>query len=636
MSALLVARGEPFILVAPGDSFEQMDGEHFRIRPGAPEDIARLFEALSRSHRSRRHNIVHLWSLDTDASEKTTMASLGAAQAHGCGNVLLVAQELARTESATPSRLWLVTRGAQAVGDELAAISVAQSPLWGFGRVIAQEHPTMWGGLVDLEAGDSSPGLAARQLAGEIADRDGEDQLAFRRGHRFVGRLVRHRPPEAKTPAPQWRRDGAYLISGGLGDLGLLVARWMVEQGARRLILVGRTALPQRSAWNSIEAGSRQACQIAAIREIESLGASVHVAAVDVADEAALAGFLADYRAEGWPAIRGVVHAAGVLRDGLVVQLDASALNAVMRPKADGGWLLHRLLRDEPLDFFVMFSSAGSVLGQPGQANYAAANAFLDALAHHRRSQGLPALSVDWGAWTGAGFANSVGGKRLAARLALLGIDGIAPARALAALGRLLGQTAAQVVAVPINWKRYREAYPEGMEAPLLSELTREASVGTSMDRTSGSRDALLAAEPRERGKLLLVYLSGQVARVLGIDPSQLDVQQPLSYLGLDSLMAVELKNRIAVDLRVNVPIARFLQGFSVDQAVTQVLDQLVEEPESPASFSVSAGELPSDRHDAEPLVSDLDQLSDEQVDSLLLDMMSEVNDGPTPDQGQR
>ena len=148
------------------------------------------------------------------------------------------------------------------------------------------------------------------------------------------------------------------------------------------------------------------------------MGASVHLASVDVADEDQLGAYIDEYRAEGWPPIRGVVHAAGVLHDGLLAQLDAPAFDSVLRPKVTGGWLLHRLLEDAPLDFFVMFSSAGSLLGQPGQGNYAAANAFLDALAHHRRALGQPALSINWGAWNGLGFAETAGGKRLAARLA--------------------------------------------------------------------------------------------------------------------------------------------------------------------------------------------------------------------------
>ena len=625
LSALLEARGERSILVSRGDSYAQTDSEHYRIRPERPEDIRRIFEEALGSNQPGYRGIVHFWSLDVVRPEETTMASLNAAQTMGCGSVLLLVQELARMESSDPPRLWLITQGAQAAGEKSASLSIAQSPLWGLGRVIAQEHPTFWGGLVDLEPGASPRDAAAPQLWEEISNADGEDQLAFRQGRRYVGRLVRQRPSVTPVPSLRWRPDGSYLISGGLGDLGLLVARWMVEQGARRLILLGRTRLPSRSNWNSIETGSRLARQITAIRELESLGASVHLAPVDVAEAGELSAFLDAFRAEGWPPIRGVVHAAGVLQDGLLVQLNAAALTTVLRPKVMGGWLLHRLLRDDPLDFFVLFSSAGSVLGQPGQGNYAAANAFLDALSHHRQAQGQPALSVNWGAWADEGFADSVGGKRLAARLALLGISSIAPGQALAVLGRLLGQSAAQVVAVPVNWKQYREFYPAGNASPLLSELAREeAEVPRPAGRTSERRDALLAAEPAERRQLLQSYLSEQVARVLGLSRSKLDVQQPLSQLGLDSLMAVELKNRIAVDLKVNVPVVKFLQGFSVDQAVAQVLDQLATEAANPTTALAPAVAPPAEQQNAERILAGLDQLSDEKVDSLLTDMLAE------------
>ena len=623
--ALLESRGERGILVSRGESYEQTDGEHYRIRPERSDDISRLFEAALASDQSGCRGIVHLWSLDVACPEETTVASLNATQTLGCGSVLLLVQELARTELPDLPRLWLITQGAQAAGEKPAPLSVAQSPLWGLGRVIAQEHPTFWGGLVDLEPGASLRDAAARQLWEEISSPDGEDQLAFRQGGRYVGRLVRQRPSATQKPPLRWRTDGSYLISGGLGDLGLLVARWMVEQGARRLILLGRTRLPPRSDWSSVETGSRLTRQIAAIREMESLGASVHFASVDVADEGELSGFLDEFRREAWPPIRGVVHAAGVLQDGLLVQLDAAALNTVLRPKVMGGWLLHHLLQADPLDFFILFSSAGSVLGQPGQGNYAAANAFLDALAHHRQAQGQPALSIDWGAWAGEGFADSVGGKRLATRLALLGISSIAPNQALEMLGRLLGRSATQVVAVPVNWKQYGEFYPAGSDSPLLSELAREeAEVSRPAGRKSKMREALLAAKPAERRQLLHSYLSEQVAWVLGVSPSKLDVQQPLSQLGLDSLMAVELKNRIAVDLKVNVPVVKFLQGFSVDQAVTQILDQLAAELATPLAPPVTQQNERIDRGNAERLLANLDQLSDEKVHSLLTDMLAD------------
>jgi myxalamid-type polyketide synthase MxaD len=632
LSALLAARGERSILVAAGSSYEQTDDEHYRIRPDRGEDMSRLFAAVLGSDQPACRAIVHLWSLDVVGPEETTVASLSAAESLCCGGVLLLAQQLARTESLEVPRLWLLTRGAQAVGETHSLVSIAQSPLWGLGRVIAQEHPTFWGGLVDLDPEASPRDAEVHQVWEEISSVDHEDQLAFRQGRRYVGRLVRQRPAAMQAVPFRWRTDASYLISGGLGDLGLLVARWMVEQGARRLILLGRTRLPSRANWGSVETGGHLAHQITAIRALEAAGACVHLASVDVADAAELSDFLNEFRAEGWPPIRGVVHAAGVLQDGLVVQLDAAALTAVLRPKVLGGWLLHRLLRDDPLDFFVLFSSAGAMLGQPGQGNYAAANAFLDALAYHRQARSQPALSINWGAWAGEGFAESVGGKRLAARLSLLGINSIAPRQALEILGRLLGRSAAQLAVVPINWQQYREFYPGGSASPLLSELACEAA---EVPRASGGRserrDAILAAEPAERRPLLQSYLSEQVARALGLSPSELDVQQPLSELGLDSLMAVELKNRIAVDLKVNVPVVKFLQGFSVDQAVTQVLEQLATDVADPIMPLAPAIAPLVERQNAERLLADLDQLSDEQVSALLSDMLAEDKVGSAP-----
>jgi myxalamid-type polyketide synthase MxaD len=627
LAALFAAQGERSILVSRGESYEHTDSEHFRLRAGQPEDIRQLFEVTLVSDQPRCRGIIHLWSLDVALPEETTVASLHTAQTLGCGSVLQLIQELARTELRDLPRLWLVTRGAQAVGEEPSPLAVAQSPLWGLGLVIAQEHPTLWGGLVDLEPRASLHGAAVPQLWEEISSPDGEDQLAFRQGQRYVARLLRKCQSTKQGPAFRWQPDGSYLISGGLGDLGLSVARWMIEQGARRLILLGRTQLPPRSSWNSVATGSRLAQQIAAIRELEALGASVHLASVDVADEGQLRAFLAEFRAEGWPPIRGVVHTAGVLQDGLLVQLDAAALTTVLRPKMMGGWLLHRLLEDDPLDFFVLFSSAGSLLGQPGQGNYAAANAFLDALAHHRRAQGQPALSVNWSAWAGLGFADTPGGQLLAKRLALMGIKSIAPEQGVAVLARLLRQDSTQVMVAPVNWRQYRQFDLTGRESLLLSQLAlEEADTARQASHPGEKRDVLLATEPGERHQFLQSYLSEQVARVLGLSAAKLDVEQPLSNLGLDSLMAVELKNRIAVDLGVNVPMVKFLQGFSVAQAATQLLEQLLTEAATPSPTLTATQHQEEQKNGSrdEHLLANLDQLSDEEVAALLTEMLAE------------
>jgi len=628
LGALINAQGDRSILVTRGESFERIDGERFRLHPERPEDIQQLLEAVLASDQPTCRAVVHLWSLDAHLPEETTVTSLKTAQTLGCGSVLQLVQELARVQRDHLPRLWLITRGAQPAGEETLPLDTAQAPLWGLGRVIAQEHPMFWGGLMDLEPRPSLLEDAVPQLWKEISAPDKEDQIAFRQGRRYVGRLVRKRRAGRQEAPLRWRTDGSYLITGGLGDLGLSVARWMVEQGARRLILLGRTKLPRRALWNSAEAGSRLAHQIAAIRELEALGTSVHLASVDVADEGQLSAFLDGFRTEGWPPIRGIVHAAGVLQDGLLMQLDTAALNSVLRPKMMGGWLLHRLLEDASLDFFVLFSSAGSLLGQPGQGNYAAANAFLDALAHHRRAQGQPALSINWGAWSGLGFADTPGGKRLAARLALRGINSIAPGQALEVLERLLRPgSPTQVAAVPVDWRRYRQFYPAGTESPLLSELAREEGDNSPQaGHPGGERSTLLAAEPAQRRQLLQSYLSELVAGVLGLSASRLDVQQPLSNLGLDSLMAIELKNRIGADLGVNVPMVTLLSGPSVVQAAAQLLHLLTSET-SPFSVSLASatrhreGQLNSGSID-EQLLENLDQFSDEEVNSLLTDLL--------------
>jgi acyl carrier protein len=266
-----------------------------------------------------------------------------------------------------------------------------------------------------------------------------------------------------------------------------------------------------------------------------------------------------------------------------------------------------------------MFSSAGSLMGQPGQGNYAAANAFLDALAHHRRAQGLPALSINWGPWAELGFAGTTGGRRLAKRLALLGVRGMAPKQALQALERLLSEDAVQGVAIPVDWRQYHDLNASGIESALLAELASEKATGALQTVHAGAqRRAIFEADSSQRYRLLQTYLKEQVARVLGLSVAQLDIGQPLTNLGLDSLMAVELKNRISSDLGANVPMVKFLQGFSVAQATTQLLDQVSAET-ADASFSSLRPE--NDNIDTD-LSASVDDLSDEQVNSMLTDML--------------
>jgi acyl carrier protein len=298
------------------------------------------------------------------------------------------------------------------------------------------------------------------------------------------------------------------------------------------------------------------------------------VAQADVARKEQVAGVLASID-EALPPLRGIIHAAGVLDDGLLLNLDRERLAAVMAPKVEGAWNLHALTLNRPLDFFVLFSSVASVLGSPGQGSYAAANAFLDALSHHRRALGLPSLTINWGQWAAVGMAARANrGRRLAAR----GIDAIPPHQGIQALEQLLlRQEAGQVLVVPANWQALLDSFPAGTEPALLSELVqgKAAVAGTRVsagDDGSLTPQELVAVEAGQRQPLLISHLQKELSTVLGIEAVEIDPQESLYNLGLDSLMALELKQRIENGLGIALPIESLMQDPSLTRLSAHLL----------------------------------------------------------------
>jgi acyl transferase domain-containing protein/acyl carrier protein len=490
--------------------------------------------------------IVHCWTLDAPSAESGHLAAMEAAERLGCVSVIQLVQELATIGWNGAGGLWLVTRGAQCV---LAAdkVNVEQSPLWGLAAVLAEEHREFDSRVVDLDPALSTYDSAS-SLWEEIGHADDEDRIAFRGSMRHVARLVRHR--EGERVALRLRKDASYLITGGLGNLGLRVAHWLAEQGARRLVLMGRSGLPARAEWSKQHStDSTLAARVQAVCQLEAMGVSVHLAQVDVSDESQLSSFFENFAKENWPPIRGVVHTAGVVEDSSLAQLAGESLQAVMRPKSWAAWLLHRMERT-PFDFFVMFSSLSSILGFPGLASYSAANAFLDALAHHRRTQGRSALSINWTFWEGQGFASLPHAKRLAEDLARRGIGPILPEEALSMLGHLLSGNSAQVVAVPINWPGFTEYY-RGMRSPAL---TSEMTAPLAPHDLPFIEQLLALQSNAEQVARLEAYLLAEVSRVLRIPASQIDRDQPLANYGLDSIMAIELRNRLQAGVGLKLP----------------------------------------------------------------------------------
>nr|VFJ45201.1 MAG: thioester reductase domain-containing protein [Candidatus Kentron sp. DK] len=497
----------------------------YNLDPANPEDFHRLFRDALSPDAPPLSGIVHLWALDAPNTGELTDETLSEAQHLVCGSVLhLLQAAIGQNQSA---KLWLVTRNAVSVGEGQPPLAVAQATLWGLGKTIVQEHPALWGAMID----DPEPA----QLLAEIASGSGEGQVAYRDGKRYVARLVKSPIAPADGGAPLGP-DGSYLITGGLGALGLEVARWMVDKGARYLVLTGRRA-PSDSARETIG-------------QLEAAGATVLVINADVSDREQVTRLLEGIDQQ-MPPLKGIIHAAGLLDDGVLLQQNIERLDTVMAPKVVGSWVLHTLTRDLPLEFFVCFSSWSSLMGSTAQGNYAAANAFLDALAYHRRAMGLPGLSINWGAWAGVGLAAELD-EQYRARFAAMGMAGIEPERGVAILDELMGQAEGiQVGASPVNWTKFFEQFPE--PPVFLSELVPDDS------STVPIKDRLAQAGEGEYEGILMGFIQERITGVLGMGPSQLDVSRPMSDMGLDSLMAVEMRNRIRSELDVEIPVARFV-----------------------------------------------------------------------------
>lgn len=358
---------------------------------------------------------------------------------------------------------------------------------------------------------------------------------------KHIGKIVltMHDAAAAPKPAPpkkqiEFPAKASYLITGGLGGFGLAVAKWLVERGAKSLILTGRSG-----------AGTIEAQR--AVAELKRLGARVSVVKVDATDERQVARLFERIRLKLKP-LRGIFHAAMVLDDGLLPQLTPQRFARVMSPKVSGAWNLHSASKEIALDHFVMFSSVSALIGSGGQANYAAANCFLDALAHYRRSLGLPALTVNWGALADVGILAR--NPEVAELLAARGIHGISPAQATEMLGRLLQRDIPQIGFMRIDWQNIFGASTNGSPSPKFSEVfvppDREPAAN------GGNLRALVSSTPpAQRLALVAAHVGETVAAVLRSSAAKLDASRPLMEMGLDSLMAFELVNRLEAQFGV-------------------------------------------------------------------------------------
>ncbi|MBB4783432.1 SDR family NAD(P)-dependent oxidoreductase [Streptomyces rapamycinicus NRRL 5491] len=429
--------------------------------------------------------------------------------------------------------LWLATRGAVAAQRSDRLLSPVQAQVWGLGRVAGLEHPERWGGLLDLPAEPLDAG-ARQRLSDILAAAGDEDQIAVRPSGTYVRRMVRAASASASAPSP-WRPRGTVLVTGGTGALGAGVARWLARKGADHLVLTGRRG-PDAPGADRLR------------DELTALGAEVTIVACDVTDRDALTALLAEHPPNA------VVHTAGVGQLTPLLDTTPGECAQVLGAKAAGAALLDASLPPDQLDAFVLFSSNAGVWGSGNQGAYAAANAFLDALAQRRRDRGGTATSVAWGSWDGSGMAADAGAD---AYLRLRGLRPMDPDLAITALGQALDHDETTVTVADVDWARFVPLFTSARPRPLIGELPEvrrlllEASTATSTAVESGAepelRQRLAALSRSGRTDLLVSLVREQAAAVLGYaEAGAIPVGRAFRELGLDSLTAVRLRNRLS------------------------------------------------------------------------------------------
>jgi epothilone polyketide synthase D len=524
------------------------DGDAVFVVPG---DVAPPEAWAHRLAEMQPTAIVHMAALDLSYPPNAD-ATLGGAA------VLTLVQALA--SSAHPPVLQLVTRGAQRVDGD-SSIAIAQSSLLALGRTIASEHPDLGCRRLDLSASDDASALSV--LARELRARTTEDEVALRGDDRWVPRLKRATVPPADRRV-EVREDGAYLVTGATGALGRSVVAALLARGAGHVVAVSRSGI--------------MAEQVDALARALSDG-RLTVVSADLAQAGDVERVVAGIRAGHRP-LRGVVHAAGVRDDGILLNLNPVRFEAVLAPKVRGAWLLHEHTRDQPLEFFVLYSSAASLFGNPGQGPYVAANAFLSALAEHRRLEGLPALSIEWGPFR-AGMATGVDTP---------GVVPLAVEDGVSALERLLSSDTTRIAVLALDARELLRQRPEVARRALLAELVDTAS----KSRSTSIDIALRNAEPATRPHVLRDFLRVQVATVLRMRPEAVEDATPLTTLGLDSMMGLELRNRLADALGLSLPASLLWQHPSVTELAAVLLEHwLSERAPTTAAPSTSPPDMP-------------------------------------------
>ncbi len=434
----------------------------------------------------------------------------------------------------------------------------------------------------------------------------------FMQQARHIGKVVltqKEKREEPKTSEFTIRPDATYLITGGTGSLGLTLAGWLAQNRAGRIVLVSR------SGQNSADNGR--------ISKLKTLGAEIEIKAVDIANSDQVKALIQTYSNDKKRPLAGIIHAAGVLDDGHLMQQNPERFRKVMRPKLNGAWNLHVATRELDLDFMVYFSSMASLLGSPGQGNYAAANAFLDALAHYRVTQNLPAISINWGPWAGNGMAKNI---QTSAKRFDGGLGTILPEQGVAFLEKILHWPYTEIAVLPIRWKGFLKRFEAIGIPPVLKQFNSSEHL-TPNDAPAEKPELVRQLEDapvEERLELLTAFLRVRTAKVLGLEEDYaIDAKKPLSEMGLDSLMAIEMKNALDRAIGKKLPATMVFNYPTIDALAGYLLSDVLALGEKD---TVDENE-PTTDVELDKTIDEIENLSDEEAEALLLQSLDEAPD---------
>jgi acyl transferase domain-containing protein/acyl carrier protein len=550
-------------------------------------------------------NVIHLWNLDIVSSTEMGLGDLDRAAALGCASLMHVVQAL----KGKLGKIWVVTRNVQAIKSASGCVAIAQSPAWGFCRVLALEHPDSFGGIVDIGDGTLDP--YAEQIVREVFAVDEEDQIVLRGDERFVARL--RRSPMLVADSISFRADASYLITGGLGSIGCKLIRWMAEQGARHLVLVGRSGVPERDQWSLMQESDRSFQAVKAIREIEKMGAVVTVERADVGDPVVMAALFARMRNEH-PALAGVIHAATVMEFCPIQSMNEGALRDMFHAKVHGAWILHELTRSLELDFFLLFSSAASQLGLKHGAHYAAANHFFDSLAQFRNSLKLPALSINWGEWEDT--SSLTDDQRTFFRRS--GLSPMDSQQAFSAMSQLLALGIPRKIVAHLDAGALKSAFEASGRGTFLADLVTASDLEPDDQHVNSDwQNRLTELTPEQGRELIARSVLQEVAQVLGMDSAvTIDPDRGLFDMGMDSLMSLQLRKRLEALLCVPLPKMLTFNYPSANALTDFLYSSLVKDSTGTESLAKKEVVIP------ETLLDD-DEMSDERARELLLQELS-------------